>query len=579
MPDYKGLKQTLQEMLDKKNKDKANQEQIVRQKNEADRNLMLQSMSQDFGRVFEPYLAKLEKNSTLTSQELSRIIAESIKVDVPQLDTSKIEQVLEASLGNLNIPTPKVNVSVPPVKVPDIVMPDEMNVKGWVQLMGVDLGHPLPVQLRDADGKPVNLGDFTQIINAGGGARIVKISNDSNNPVPVTGSLTVSSSATTAAVPTNNDGVTYNSDNPIPVYITSGAGASSAAALIDSSGVQYSGSNPLPVAITSGGTATSASNIVDSSGVAYTGSNPLPVTGTVEVSGILNSTAASIIDSSGVQYSGTNPMPFTLAVSNATTSVNTRITDSGGVGFDGSNPFPIRLASGTLASLAVNLQDSDGVGYCGSNPMPVTFVTGVSASVNASLIDSGGVGYSGSNPLPITGTVTVNGALNSVITVGPTADGGTDDGTNPVKFGGIARTTNPTAHSDGQMSAVSLDSLGRQIITPVQMRGLRMTAYATLTSGSGFGSETILLASGSGAYLDLMYMMGTNNSDAAVQIDFRASTGGTVLASLQIPAGGTAGVALPSPIPGPWTDHTWTIDAPDITGTNVTISALFSKEV
>ena len=43
-----------------------------------------------------------------------------------------------------------------------------MPIEGWVQLMGVDLANPLPVQLRDKDGKPVNLlGGLTQAMSGG----------------------------------------------------------------------------------------------------------------------------------------------------------------------------------------------------------------------------------------------------------------------------------------------------------------------------------------------------------------------------------------------------------------------------
>ena len=73
--------------------------------------------------------------------------------------------------------------------------------------------------------------------------------------------------------------------------------------------------------------------------------------------------------------------------------------------------------------------------------------------------------------------------------------------------------------------------------------------------------------------------MGTNDSTAAIQVDLRASTGGNVVKSIEVPAGGTAGITLAIPYPAPFADHTWTIDLPDVTGTNVTITAMFSKEV
>ena len=68
-------------------------------------------------------------------------------------------------------------------------------------------------------------------------------------------------------------------------------------------------------------------------------------------------------------------------------------------------------------------------------------------------------------------------------------------------------------------------------------------------------------------------------SDATVTVDLRAVTAGNVQTSIHIPANGTAGVSLPIPIPQGETGNNWTADLPDVTGTTVTLSALFSREV
>jgi len=51
--------------------------------------------------------------------------------------------------------------------------------------------------------------------------------------------------------------------------------------------------------------------------------------------------------------------------------------------------------------------------------------------------------------------------------------------------------------------------------------------------------------------------------------------------SIQVPANGTAGVSIPVPYPQSASDtgNNWTADIPDITGTTVYLSALFSREV
>ena len=201
-------------------------------------------------------------------------------------------------------------------------------------------------------------------------------------------------------------------------------------------------------------------------------------------------------------------------------------------------------------------------------------VVGFSASVAANLSDSSGVGYSGSNPLPIT---VVSGALTSTISVGPTVADAADDGSAPIQGGGIARTTNPTAVADNDVVKSSHDSVGRQLIRPVQVRGLMATAYISLANGT----ETTLLANGgAGVFHDLVFISATNNSTVAVQVDIRDATAGGVVQTLLIPAStGPVGFALPVPWPQGNANNNWTADMGDITGTTVYLSALFSKEV
>jgi hypothetical protein len=122
-----------------------------------------------------------------------------------------------------------------------------------------------------------------------------------------------------------------------------------------------------------------------------------------------------------------------------------------------------------------------------------------------------------------------------------------------------------------QVSGASWSTVAR----PINVRGSLATAYVSLTTGT----ETTLLAGTAGEYRDLIYLMGANNSDAAVSVDIRDVAAGNIQTSVRIPANGTAGVSLPVPIPQSETGNNWTVDMGDITGTVVTLSALFSKEV
>lgn len=222
----------------------------------------------------------------------------------------------------------------------------------------------------------------------------------------------------------------------------------------------------------------------------------------------------------------------------------------------------VKQVSGSVDSVIVN----------SGTITTVTTVTSVTNSLQATIIDSSGVGYSGSNPFP---TTIVSGALTSTVAVGAAVSDAVDDGSAPVKGGGIARTTQPAAVADGDIVTSTHDKLGRQVTRNTQVRNLISTAYVSLTNGT----ETTLLAGVAGSYLDLMYLLGTNSSDVAVTVDVRAVTSGNIQTSLRIPANGTAGVALSTPIPQDETGNNWTVDGPDETGRTITVSALFSREI
>lgn len=352
-----------------------------------------------------------------------------------------------------------------------------------------------------------------------------------------------------------------------------------AAALIDSSGVQYSSSNPVPI---------------DDAG------GSLTVDGTVTVDSVTNSVAVALVGSGGVQYSGSNPVPVgdaggsltidgTVTVASITASSAVSLVDSGGVGYSGSNPVPVSgtvVVSSVTASAAVSLIDSTGVGYSGSNPVPVSDAGGtltvdgtvtvgsITASAAVSLIDSTGVGYSGSNPVP---AYLVASSANSVIAVGDLASDAADTGSSPLKIGGIARQANPTAVAAGDRVSATFDDLGRQVVVPSQVRDLRVTAYATLSTNT----ETTLLAGAASTFHDLVWIKFANTSSGAVTIDLRETTAGTIIDTYEVPGNGVVGVAAPIPIPQANSAGTWTVDYndADLSSTTVYVSGLFIKEV
>ena len=374
---------------------------------ERDRADILQTLGKDIVSILTPVLIEIAKKSSLSTTEIAEAAEKGIEKGLKnlKLPESKINvKIPDISIPEIQIPKisvpkipiPKVNYTPPAINIPKIEMPKEMDIKGWVRLQGVDLGHPLPVQLRDASGKQVNLlENLTTIVGGGGGvAHIVKISD-------------------------------------------------------------------------------------------------------------IRASTVSLIDQTENAL-----RTITVGETDALTNAELRATH-----------LDVKQLSGSVDSVYVN------------NPVD----QGDSATA-LRIIQAGNAGSS-------------------------------------VTASGISRTSNPSAIPDGDEVKFSADDLGRQLVR-YQARDLIVTAYATLITGT----ETTLKTGIAGSYLDLIYIMGSNDSDVAVSVDIRAATGGNIQTTIRIPADGTAGVALPIPLPQDETGNDWTADLPDITGTTVTLSALFSQE-
>jgi hypothetical protein len=366
----------------------------------------------------------------------------------------------------------------------------------------------------------------------------------------------------------NGEGVARDS------WVVSGITNTIASNIVDSSGIAYSGTNPVPVTITSGATATTAVYNLNAEGLYR---DTFPVQGSVAVSGVTGSISVTQLNGDGT-YKDTQPVSGSVSVSGITGSIGATILNGEGIARDS------WLVSGITATIATANVDSSGIQYSGSNPLPFTLaVSNATTTINAVLVDSTGI-YRGTLPVAIVagsaamGSVTVNGTLNSIIAVGPQAEGATFDGAFPQLIGGVTRTSNPVLHGDVQVSTISLDPAGRQLVRPLQVRNLIASAYASYSTGT----EATLLAAVAGKYHDLIYVLASNNSTVAVGIDIRAVLAGNILLHLEIPANSTTGLSLPVPMFGAIGDasgNAWTVDLPDITGTTVYVSALFSQEI
>lgn len=127
---------------------------------------------------------------------------------------------------------------------------------------------------------------------------------------------------------------------------------------------------------------------------------------------------------------------------------------------------------------------------------------------------------------------------------------------NPVKIGGQARTTNPTAVADADRVNAMFDKQGKQIVRTVAPRELVTDTTTTITAST---SETTILAAGAGGvFHDITMLTVANTSATDVRIDFRSATAGAVRFSWLVPAGSTIGGVMQTPINQTTAANNWT---------------------
>lgn len=117
---------------------------------------------------------------------------------------------------------------------------------------------------------------------------------------------------------------------------------------------------------------------------------------------------------------------------------------------------------------------------------------------------------------------------------GEVAAGSTDSG-NPQKIGGVAKTANPTAVTDGQRVNAMFDKLGKQVVvlSPRELRKSQQTALTSTTT-----ETTIVAAGAAGVFNDLYGLIISNSSASAATVTIRDGTGGTIKGVFTVPAGG-----------------------------------------
>jgi len=453
--------------------------------------------------ALKPALEDLARNSKMTKDELVKAVS-GLSINIPPVNmprpeiTVNVPEIKSPVLPTINVPEPRVTVNVPPMKIPDIIMPDEMNIGGWVKLQGVDLGHPLPVQLRDADGRPVNLlENLTTLISGGSGGgkhdyfTIKGFSKSAfaeiMNP---DGRLRVEMPAGAAGLTdielrAAHLDVQQLSGSIDSVYVT-GSSGSLAATIVDSDGNQYSGSNPLPVAAYIDSTQGQGDTDSRTLRVVHAGDSGL----STYVRDLPIAYNQGDTDGRTIRVVQAGDSISSVYVSGFAASVAATIIDSAGAGYCGSNPFPVTVVSGGTATSGVNVVDSSGVAYTTTNPLPVNIVSGAGATSAVNISDSSGVGYSGSNPLP---TYNVGAATQSTYATTVGSDASTQIATTNIDRKSIIIThQNSLALYVSTGTAVSTTSfplLANQIIGWNEYVG---PLYAILTEGGATAKVTII---------------------------------------------------------------------------------------
>lgn len=137
-----------------------------------------------------------------------------------------------------------------------------------------------------------------------------------------------------------------------------------------------------------------------------------------------------------------------------------------------------------------------------------------------------------SNASPIL-SVSVDDQDAAFITAGDVAHDAADSGY-PVKIGGQARTTNPTAVADADRVNAIFDDLGRQVVALGQVRDLIVQQATTISNTA----ETTILTAAAATFHDLVSLDITNASDVDTVVSIRDDTAGTVIANYALAACG-----------------------------------------
>jgi hypothetical protein len=390
----------------------------------------------------------------------------------------------------------------------------------------------------------------------------------SNVTQPISGSITVSGTTTVSGTVTANQGGTWT--------VQPGNTANTTAWLVTGTG----GTFPVTGTVTANQGGTWNINNVSGTislpiGAATSANQPSAATSGSTSSGQTGTVAMGFTTTGAPTYTTAQTNPLSLTTAGALRVDGSAVTQPvSGTFWQTTQPVSgtVTVTQGTAANLNATVTGTVAATQSGT----WTVQPGNTANTTAWLV----TGTGGTFPVtgtfwqatqPVSGTVTANqgGAPWSVN--GDTASGVTD-ANNPVKIGGVARTSNPTAVTNGQRVNGIFDKLGKQVCVGAirDVKGVQKTSITTTTE------TTVVTAGGVGVFNDVYAIVVTNKSATTVFVDFRDSTAGTVRMTLAAPASDTRGftVAVDSAMVQSGANANWTATLSGA-ATSIEISMLY----
>ncbi len=170
---------------------------------------------------------------------------------------------------------------------------------------------------------------------------------------------------------------------------------------------------------------------------------------------------------------------------------------------------------------------------------------------------------------------TQSSSLTSSTLVNPSSSTGSAVPSTAFYNAGIAKTSLPSAATDGNLTGNMVDKFGRPVVINNTIRDL--TGAQTTTISASTAETPIINAGATGVFNDLIAVMISNTSATAARVDIRdATAGGSVIFQIYVPAGDIRGLSLTTPWPQTTAANNWTAQS-SASVTDLRVSALYAK--